>query len=159
MNQIKIPLSSGGYYAIIDVDDEQMVRAHSWCPVLGRSTMYAQTRTGGKSLYLHRLITNAQIGTKIDHKNGNGLDCRKENLRDATNRQQMGNSKHKLGKSGYRGVHKVHNRYKALISINNITKHLGYFDTAQEAALAYDKAAMLHFGEFATLNFPTEGVA
>lgn len=151
----QISVSNGERYALVDDEDVQRVSKHSWCAVFGRNTWYAQTRTNGKTLYLHRLITGAETGKKVDHKNGNGLDCRKENLRyPATDRQQQGNSVRKVGKSGYRGVHKVNKRYKAVISMDDFTKHLGYFSTAQEAALVYDKAAFEHFGEFATLNFP-----
>jgi hypothetical protein len=151
-----IDISNLEEMAIVDDEDYERVSKHSWCGVVGRNTVYAQTRIKGESIYLHRFVMQSvKFGPKIDHKNGNGLDCRKSNLRVATDRQQMGNSKHQVGASGYRGVWMHPNgRFRAHISIDNTLTHLGYYDTAEEAAQAYDRAALAHFGVFATLNIP-----
>jgi hypothetical protein len=55
-------------------------------------------------------------------------------------------------KSGFKGVRKKHNRWRAEISFNNKTIHLGVYDNILDAALAYDNAAKKYFGEYARLN-------
>ena len=61
--------------------------------------------------------------------------------------------------SGFKGVsfRKDRGKYRAYISINNRIKHLGYYDTPEDAARAYDEAARFYFAEFACVNFPRPG--
>ena len=92
----------------------------------------------------------------IDHINGDKLDNRKENLRLATNQQNSMNRKpHKNSSSKYKGVYwsKRENKWIAQIVINKKNKYIGRYQDEKEAALAYDKAAREHFGEYAKLNF------
>ena len=89
---------------------------------------------------------------QVDHKNRNGLDNRRDNLRLATHGQNLANSK-THSESGFKGVEKNKHRFYASISIDGKTKKLGGYDTPEEAARAYDEAALEQFGEFARINF------
>jgi hypothetical protein len=105
------------------------------------------------------LQKKSKMGTQdvfVDHINGNGLDNRKSNLRICTHQQNCENSrKRKKSFSKYKGVYWSKNAKKwvAQITIDGKSKHLGYFELEEDAAAAYDKAAVKYFGEFACLNF------
>lgn len=94
----------------------------------------------------------------IDHRNGNGLDNRKTNLRVAT-RQQNSMNRKKVSKktsSLYKGVCRIKrvHPWRAQITYNEVSIYIGLYKTEEEAARAYDKKATELFGEFAKLNFP-----
>ena len=96
---------------------------------------------------------------KTDHRNGNGLDNRKANLRPATHGENMRNRKlHTNNASGFMGVaREERNRnWGARIQANGKRIRLGAFKDKNDAARAYDKAARELHGEFASLNFPQE---
>lgn len=104
---------------------------------------------------MHRFIMNAQKGQIIDHINGNGLDNRKENLRFCTHRQNAYNLITGTNKtSKYKGVHLLKNNglWCVQIKIPNKRIRLGNFEREDDAALAYNEAAIKYFGEFACLN-------
>lgn len=108
---------------------------------------------------LHQLILGPPPdGHLIDHRNGNGLDNRRRNLRFANNSQNMANArKSSVPKSSrFKGVHwhKCAKKWCAAVVHHGRRKHLGLFAVEEDAARAYDKAALEHFGEFARLNFP-----
>ena len=103
--------------------------------------------------FLHRLLCATE--NCVDHINGDSLDNRKSNLRAATLSQNQGNRRlNDNSTSGYKGVnwHKASRKYRARITINGKEKYLGIYATAQQAALAYNKAALAAFGSFAQLN-------
>lgn len=155
--------------AIVDDDDFNLVDLHSWYAVKCGSKYYAATKINKKTIYMHRLIFGiSNSKEKIDHKNGDSLDNRKENLRLCNTIQNARNS-NKLNvrnTSGYRGVslssHKnLNKRWVASINLSKEgaikQKGLGYFLTAKEAAEAFDKAAKEIYGEFCgALNFPED---
>lgn len=114
---------------------------------------------------MHRLILGLAPGQVGDHRNGNGLDNRRENLRMATYSQNNQNARPSSKKaSPFKGVsircNRFGGRYKARpwaaeIHVDGRKIGLGSFPDEVSAAKAYDVAAREHFGEFAKLNFPT----
>lgn len=154
---VKIPLSRG-YFAKIDVEDVERVCARKWSavePEPGR--VYAHCLGDeGKHVYLHRFLTDAPKGVLVDHKNGDTLDYRKANLREATHSQNSSNNpRRKRGVTGFRGVvQRGPNRFQAKLKHERRTISAGYYIDAISAARAYDIAARKLHGEFAVLNFP-----
>lgn len=106
---------------------------------------------------MHRLIMNTPDHLVCDHINHNGIDNRKQNLRNCTKKQNRANSR-SLAKSSskYKGVcwDKSCKKWCAYIKNNDKRTHLGYFEDEAEAARAHDRAAKKIRGEFAALNFP-----
>lgn len=162
---IEIPIGRG-LIAIIDEQDAGMVAVSKWHS-LKRTDGFGYyavrnrpTRMDGKfELYLHRAIMRPAVGYEIDHRNGDGLDCRRENLRCASHQQNSQNIRRRaLSSSGFKGVRPADKgRWKAYIKLDGRQRHLGVFDAKEDAARAYDAAAVQLFGEFACLNFETEG--
>jgi hypothetical protein len=94
---------------------------------------------------------------RFDHKDGNGLNNTRSNLRPCTQGQNnMNQRKRKNATSRFKGVtwSAADEKWKACITANHVQHHLGYFCDEEEAARAYDKAARSLHGEFARLNFP-----
>lgn len=105
---------------------------------------------------MHRFILDAPHGMEVDHKNGDGLDCRRENMRLATRKQNAFNRKRpSVNTSGFKGVTLVKptGKWLAQIEVGGKNMHLGTYESKIEAARAYDKAAIKYHGEFARLNF------
>jgi hypothetical protein len=159
---VEIPLTRGLKALVDDVDGRL---AGFW--------WYANPRSDGlfyarrdehhgpkkKAIYLHREVLGVGVGLEVDHKNGDTLDCRRENLRPATHQQ---NSRNVGTKRSFKGVdfkqndRRKNKPWQARIKIDGRTKFLGYYETPEDAARAYDEAAVVAFGDFAKLNFPRE---
>lgn len=145
---------------LIDDEDFPMVSRMNWHIKKDKNTFYAYSnvKIGGKStsISLHRFISG-MVSSDIDHKNRNGLDNRKENLRYATRKQ---NSYNRVRKNsyGYRGVYKPKDSSNYSFQIQKdgkrVCKH-GYI-TPEEAARAYDQESLKLHGEFGIRNFPEE---
>lgn len=109
-----------------------------------------------KAVYLHREVINAPSGFNVDHINGNKLDNRKENLRLVTPQQNSFNLRktQKKTSSLYKGVSWDSKRkgWLSNIRVNQKNAPLGLYKTEESAALAYNEAAKMHFGEYALLN-------
>lgn len=117
---------------------------------------YTKITIGTKRFFAHRLAWLVTHGAwpqqQVDHINGIKTDNRLCNLRLASNAENTINRKKQANnKSGYKGVHfnKKHGKYHAQITICKKCKHLGSFDTAEEASAAYQTAAKEFHGEFA----------
>lgn len=150
-----------GKVAVIDTEDaERIIEMGMWCAVRDSGDRWYAIcpikRNGSwHNVYLHRAVMNVDDPNVIvDHINGDGLDCRKANLRLATPTQ---NARNVRVRGRYRGVSwdKCRGKWRARIQVDGKTLFLGYFDTAEEAAKAYDEAALKHHGEFASLNVLT----
>jgi hypothetical protein len=141
-------------YAEIDLQDLDDVRDIAWTLdprgyVAGRPPGFKTSTT------LHRwIIFGAAKGGGVDHASGDRLNNRRSNLRIATHTQNMRNTRLKVtNSSGFKGVTTTaEGRWRARITVDRVEIRLGNFDTREEAAAAYDAAARLHHGEFASPN-------
>lgn len=102
---------------------------------------------------MHRMLLDIPDGKQTDHINRNKLDNRKVNLRICTNSENGRNKGTRKGSlSGYKGVSKHRDKWQARIRLNGEQTYLGIFENIIDAALAYNKAAIIVHGEFACLN-------
>jgi hypothetical protein len=146
-----IPLTRG-FVAEIDFEDFEKVRGVKWQAVSKSGKLYARDNKGK---YLHHYLLSKKTGLEIDHKDGNGLNNRRDNLRHGTHHQnQLNMSKHRDGSSRFKGVFwfKRDKTWAAQICFCGKRKHLGYFSDEAAAAEAYNKAAREIHGEFAKVN-------
>jgi hypothetical protein len=156
MNYKEIVLSNG-MTAKVDGKDFELVNQYNWYLAKQAHRLYAAAWIEGKGVSMHRLILGHEAGQlDIDHRNGDGLDNRRENLRVATRSQNSANGRKQKGTSSkYKGVCVTKQGYiKAYVMHLYRRIHLGYFPTEEDAARAYDEAARKYFGEFARVNFP-----
>jgi hypothetical protein len=156
---IKVNLANSKSVVLIDDEDLELISKFVWREAKGaQGNSYAVTYIGGNAIRMHNLIMNPPEEFQIDHKNWNGLDNRRENLRICTPQQNSFNQKKRKDTSSkYKGVSwsSQTGKWKSTITHNGKTHYLGRFDSAEEAAQKYDEKAKEFFGEFAVLNFPT----
>lgn len=151
-----------GKVALVDDEDYDFLMQWKWCafkPLRGNS-FYAVSRTRGphhlrKQVFMHRLIMNISSGKLIDHRNRNGLDNQRHNLREC-NHSQNNMNKTPFGKSKYMGVYYDRHLIKMAIKANGKYIRKGGFKTEDAAAKYYDNLAKIYHGEFANLNFKDE---
>lgn len=158
-----IPLTKG-YEVIVDADEYERLAAYRWQAKVVKRTptsephVCAARSTGGvgykRMIYMHRDIIGASHGQIVDHVNRNPLDNRRSNLRIAT---RSGNAANRVygNALGFRGVSRIKNRFRAMLSANGRVYAGPCCGTAEAAAHEYDRLAKAHHGEFAVLNFPT----
>jgi len=155
MKEIKL---TQGKVALVDDDDFDWINQWKWCAVKFRSEIFYAVRTdrtGGKqtTVYMHRLIINVSGPERhIDHKDGDGLNNQKDNLRIATSSQNNANRKAwKNSSSKYLGVswNKDEKKWQVSIMKNRKKTHVGYFHNEEEGAIAYNEIAPKIHGAFA----------
>ena len=149
-------------WVMVDDEDYDWLNQWKWSAQRGYNTFYAGAWTPMKKwvrrrLQMHRLIVDAPEGLMVDHKDGNGLNNQRSNLRICTHsqnaRNQAGNRNRMY--SRYKGVtwHKGAHKWQAAIrGDNKMDYYLGCFIDEQDAAIAYNTAATRLHGEFARLN-------
>jgi len=145
----------------VDDEDYDDLIKYTWCVAKLPNTFYAirSTCIKGKesSVRMHRQILGLNNPKDLaDHKDHNGLNNQRSNLRTA-NAQQNNRNRISSPKSSskYVGVcwHKKDKRWQASIVVNKKAIHLGQFKTEIDAAKSRDNASIKYFGEFAHLNF------
>ena len=150
-------LTTDPYFAGIDIVNN-LRRHSSGCAVFQKTWKKADGSYKTETYYLHKLIAEKYIGNQKDKvkklvgaKNGDKLDCRVENLifrsRSVASRQRKTSSS-----TGFTRVYREHKRLMAVISVNGKARHIGMFDTAEEAAAAYNKVSRELFGEEGKIN-------
>jgi hypothetical protein len=161
VDQLKKVKLTKGYFALVDNEDyARVIAAGKWYANDYHKVVYAEKGKTGTHKSLHRFIlevTNPRI--KVDHRDNDGLNCQRHNLRVATTSQNAQNSRvHKDNSSPYKGVwfNKLNKNWRVRIRVLGRNVEVGSFSSAKKAAQAYDVAAKQHFGEFAKLNFPQE---
>lgn len=160
--QMKHILLTRGKRAIVDEAEFVRLNAHKWTAHLNKlgrwdatREVYAYDITTRKlkkvMVTMPEFVIGKRPNKEIDHKNLKTLDNRKSNLRHATRTEQSRN-RNRYNKLGYKGVFKNGAGFSARIVVEGRRKYLGYFDTVQEAAEAYNNGARQYYGEFARLN-------
>ncbi len=157
MNPIVFLPLTQGKVAVIDFSDFEKVGRVKWYALTSpkSKTIYAARHSPdnhSKVLLLHREI----LGGLVDHKDGDGLNCLRENLRPASPQQNAANvGLRKDNRSGFKGVslNSRLEKWQAAISISGKRIYLGVFESPVLAAKAYDCAASKHHKEFAVVNF------
>lgn len=157
----EIPLTQGKV-ALVDDEDFDRANQFKWYAVRSRRTFYAMRAIpAGKRKQVHQRLHTflfPELGL-LDHRDGDGLNNQRQNLRPATEHQNTFNARKTVSRetsSRFKGVRWRAPRscWTAYITFDRHQIYLGQFDSEEDAALAYDYAAKIYFGEFAWLNFP-----
>ena len=150
----EIPISRG-YVALVDESDYEAISAHRWhafTPKSGGVYAIRYEHPGGKTrpILMHRqIMAVSDPEIQIDHRDGNGLNNIRLNLRRCTFEQNNRNRRRSQKGNKFKGVrYRPNGTYLAVVA----HQYLGTFDTPEEAARAYDAGAIARFGEFAATN-------
>lgn len=141
-------------YALIDTEDKPKILDKYWFKSKHGYFVSVTGTKHSKAVTMHNTIYGeVPRGYEIDHKNRKKYDNRKSNFRLSTRAQN--NINHGISKrnsSGYVGVSYIEskNKYRAYITVNNIQKHLGLFDTKESAYEKRLEAERKYFGEFSS---------
>lgn len=155
----RIPLHGrhGKFYgwAVVDIEDLRLVSPTAWTKDL-RGYVVGRPAGRGNSITLHRLLMYGPDikGGTTDHIDGDKMNNRRSNLRKCSPAENSRNTLlAKNNTSGFKGVRRTpEGRWKAVIWINYKPRHIGHYDTKEEAAAAYNAAALVLHGDFASPN-------
>jgi hypothetical protein len=152
---VKLTKRHTAFFSPVDLPK---VCGHLWCVEAKRSRAYAVRGVGPRAnrrfVYLHREIAGPLPTEDVDHKNHDGTDNRRENLRCVPRSLNNANQRAKGGKSRFKGVywHRQIGKWHAHVRRGEIRKSLAVFDCEADAARAYDIAALEMFGNYAATN-------
>lgn len=154
-----------GHRALIDDDDFELVSQYSWHYSFYRNNEYARRSLGAGQGYqgMHTLLMRDEVvrSCEVDHIDGNGLNNQRINLRVVYHSENIQNQRVQTrSKSGYRGVSHFpkcgqwdrKKPWRARIKVDGIDRTIGYFETPDQAALAWNEVAYEAWGDFARLN-------
>lgn len=166
-----IPLTQG-MVALVDDEDFDIVAGFKWHALRRPNGLWHAVRTVRRhgikrSIYMHRVIAGAAAHLEVDHRDGDGLNNRRGNIRIATKRQNAQNRRQRGAwkTSRFKGVswNEPRRRWRVVIAGGPTDArgyarqiYVGVFRDEVIAAHAYDRAALEHFGDFAFTNFPKE---
>lgn len=149
-----VPLTKG-YEAVIDAADVPLVGQYNWCAAVKPHTVYARRTDGStgkeRTVLLHRVLMGEPDGLEVDHRDGDGLNNRRDNLRVATNAQNQHNQRTRNdNSSGFKGVswYGRGKKWQVRIKLNGKQRHIGYHATPEEAHAAYAAASERLHGDF-----------
>jgi len=153
-----VPLTKG-YEAILDASDAHIVDGFNWQVNIMKAKkhplIYAQRQVGRRTIMMHRSIMAPESDLFVDHRDGNGLNNRRSNLRLVTQSQNLCNQRlSSTNTSGFKGVfwsEYVGKRY-VQIELNGKKKCLGHYADIQDTAAAYAKASKDLHGEFGRIS-------
>lgn len=149
-----IPLTQGKQ-AYVSNRDFAYLSNFKWQAKRDKNKWYAvRSDPSGRTVRMHREILGLlDSSLEGDHRDGNGLNNQRRNLREATRSQNAHNTKSSGGSaSGLKGVYPKNGKWEAKIKSGQKLIFLGMFENKLDAALAYDRAARKHFGKFARTN-------
>lgn len=143
-----------GQRILFDEEFESLFSSCSWSVSGGP---YARAWIDGEKVMMHRHVMGCVPGDGrvVDHISGDTLDNRRQNLRLCTPTQNsMNRGRSPRNRSGFKGVSRHHKNpsWVATITVDNKTVYLGSFKTREDAAKAYNEAALRLYGVFAQLN-------
>ena len=142
-----------GKVAKVDEEDYEFLMQWKWHFKNGYAARTVTTERGERALFMHRVLCSGEH-SHVDHKDGDGLNNCRENLRPCNHQQNQWNRKAISRSSDYKGVCwcKRSGKWRVYIMIDKRQKFLGYFEDEKQAARSYDEAAEQYFGEFARTN-------
>lgn len=153
-----------GFVVLVSLEDEHFLTERPWCAHVnsrGEHSAYATGSINGKKRLLHTVIMPLDGNLQVDHRNRNGCDDRRPNLRPCTDQlNKMNTDRRSRSKSSrFKGVHwnAPTNKWRVRIKVGIKHLNIGCFDIEENAAHAYDAAAREHFGSFACVNFGENG--
>jgi len=153
MKNTRVIKLTQGKNTLVDVGDYEFLSRFKWHAVSRGSKFYARN---GKLGYMHRIIIHPGSDEQVDHRDGNGLNNVRSNLRRSSNSQNQMNKKKQGGNttSRYKGVYwnKRDRIWVVRITRDGSRLFVGRFTSENKAALAYNKKASELFGDFALIN-------
>lgn len=153
---VLVPLTQGRS-ALVDEADYQTVAQFKWHVSNGYAARHTFEGKRRVKVYMHRQLSDARPGDEVDHRDGNKLNNTRANLRPCSHTDNARNhGPHRDNRNGYKGITLDKHTGKW---IAHIAAHLGVFDTPEQAALAYNAAAVKLYGDFAWTNTIRDGGA
>ena len=154
----KIKLTQGKCALVSDIDYTYL---NQWKWYYHRGYARRTDRSGKqpRTILMHRIVLERILAqsnfTHTDHRDLDGLNNQRRNLRPATQQQNGQNrGKQKNNTSGYKGVswYPRDQQWVAKIRVNQRLLHLGYFTNKGDAAKAYNRAEKKYCGKFSSVR-------